>query len=189
MSKHSVLWTSDHISSIICHYLPGFFNGSLHTLSIHEGWPGWVGLGGWLNTKRVRIRFELANVTHPILSGITHTINSLADISSSGRSDKFSRTRLPIRECETCRRPVRVSVLQLKRWRRVSWRSRSLFRVLDYDPRCCTQNTTILRPRETQTFALPLFCDSNLEINPMTLKLEGDLDSLKMHLHTENGSH
>jgi len=32
-----------------------------------------------------------------------------------------------------------------------------------------------------QTCALPLFCDRDLEI-----KLEGDLDILKMYLHTEN---
>jgi len=30
------------------------------------------------------------------------------------------------------------------------------------------------------------FCCRDLDINPMTLKLEGDLDILKMHLHTEN---
>jgi len=31
-----------------------------------------------------------------------------------------------------------------------------------------------------------MFCDCDLEIDPMTLKLEGDLDILKMYLHTEN---
>jgi len=30
------------------------------------------------------------------------------------------------------------------------------------------------------------FCDRDLEINPMTLKLQGDLDILTMYLHTEN---
>jgi len=30
------------------------------------------------------------------------------------------------------------------------------------------------------------FCDRDLEVNAMTLKLEGDLDILKMYLHTEN---
>jgi len=30
------------------------------------------------------------------------------------------------------------------------------------------------------------FCDRDLEIKPMTLKLEGDLDILKMYLHIEN---
>jgi len=40
--------------------------------------------------------------------------------------------------------------------------------------------------REAQTCALPLFCDRDLEINPMTLKLEGDLNILKIYLHTEN---
>jgi len=39
---------------------------------------------------------------------------------------------------------------------------------------------------EAQTYALPLFCDHDLDINPMTLKLEGDLDILKMYPHTEN---
>jgi len=39
-------------------------------------------------------------------------------------------------------------------------------------------------PREAQTCALPLFCD--LGINPTTLKLEGDLDILKMYIYTEN---
>jgi len=38
--------------------------------------------------------------------------------------------------------------------------------------------------RGTQTCALSLFCD--LDINPLTLKLEGDLDILKMYPHTEN---
>jgi len=33
---------------------------------------------------------------------------------------------------------------------------------------------------------MPLFCDRDLEINPMTLKLEGDLNILKMYLHAEN---
>jgi len=43
-----------------------------------------------------------------------------------------------------------------------------------------------LCPQGAQTCALPLFCDRDLEINFMTLKLEGDLDILKMYLHTEN---
>jgi len=33
---------------------------------------------------------------------------------------------------------------------------------------------------------LPLFCDRDLEINPMTLKLKGDLNILKMYPQTEN---
>jgi len=33
---------------------------------------------------------------------------------------------------------------------------------------------------------LLLFCDHDLEINPMTLKLIVDLDILKMYLYTEN---
>jgi len=41
-------------------------------------------------------------------------------------------------------------------------------------------------PRGAQTCALPLFYDRDLEINPMTLKLKGDLAILKMYLHTEN---
>jgi len=40
--------------------------------------------------------------------------------------------------------------------------------------------------RGAQTCALPLFCDRDLEINPMTLKLESDLDVLKMYPQTEN---
>jgi len=32
----------------------------------------------------------------------------------------------------------------------------------------------------------PLLCCCDLDINPMTLNLEGDLDILKMYLHTEN---
>jgi len=43
-----------------------------------------------------------------------------------------------------------------------------------------------LRPRGAQTCALPLFCNHDLDINPMTLKLEGDLDVLKTYHHTEN---
>jgi len=37
-----------------------------------------------------------------------------------------------------------------------------------------------------QTCALPLLCNRDLEITPMTLKLEDDLDILKVYLHTEN---
>jgi len=33
---------------------------------------------------------------------------------------------------------------------------------------------------------MPLFCNRDLEINPKTLKLEGDLDTLKMYLRTKN---
>jgi len=33
-----------------------------------------------------------------------------------------------------------------------------------------------VRRERAQTCALPLFCDRDLEINPMTLKLEGDLE-------------
>jgi len=40
--------------------------------------------------------------------------------------------------------------------------------------------------RAAQTSALPLFCNRDLEINLTTLKPKGDLDSLKMYLHTEN---
>jgi len=36
------------------------------------------------------------------------------------------------------------------------------------------------------TCVWPLFCDHDLEINPVTLKLEGDLDIVKMYPHTEN---
>jgi len=35
-----------------------------------------------------------------------------------------------------------------------------------------------------QTGALPLFCDRDIEIDPMTLKHEGDLDILKMYILT-----
>jgi len=37
-----------------------------------------------------------------------------------------------------------------------------------------------------QTSALPLFCDRDLDIGPMTLKLEGDRDILRMYPHSEN---
>jgi len=43
-----------------------------------------------------------------------------------------------------------------------------------------------LCPRGAQTCVLPLFCDRDLEIKPMTLKLEGDVDILKIYLHTRN---
>jgi len=33
---------------------------------------------------------------------------------------------------------------------------------------------------------LPLFCNRDLEINRMILKIEGNRDVLKMHPHTEN---
>jgi len=41
-------------------------------------------------------------------------------------------------------------------------------------------------PGGAQTCALPLFCDRDLEINSMTLKLQGDLDILRMYFHTES---
>jgi len=45
-----------------------------------------------------------------------------------------------------------------------------------------------LRLRGAQTCALPLFCDRNLESSPMTLKLKGDLDIVKIqaYVYTEN---
>jgi len=44
-----------------------------------------------------------------------------------------------------------------------------------------------LCPRGAQTCALSLFCDRDLEINAMTLKLEDDIDIiLNMYPHTEN---
>jgi len=40
---------------------------------------------------------------------------------------------------------------------------------------------------EESTYLLaPLFCFRDLDINHMTLKLEGDLDILKRYLYTEN---
>jgi len=49
-------------------------------------------------------------------------------------------------------------------------------------------NSTLIKlcPRGAQTCALPLFCDRELEVNIMTLKLDRDLDILKMYCHTEN---
>jgi len=49
---------------------------------------------------------------------------------------------------------------------------------------CVAQYVIKLCPRRAQTCGQPLFCDCDLEINPMTLKLEGDI--LKMYLHTED---
>jgi len=43
-----------------------------------------------------------------------------------------------------------------------------------------------LCPRGAQTCKLPLFCNSDLEINPMTLKLKADLDILQIYLYIEN---
>ena len=43
-----------------------------------------------------------------------------------------------------------------------------------------------LCPQEAQTCVIPLFCDHDLELTPMTLKLEDDLDVLKMYPDTEN---
>jgi len=40
--------------------------------------------------------------------------------------------------------------------------------------------------RRAQTRALLLLCSHDLEINPKTLKVEDDLDILKMYLHTKN---
>jgi len=49
-------------------------------------------------------------------------------------------------------------------------------------PLLMTKYTTKLRPRGAQTCALPPFCDRDLEINPVTLKLEDDLDILRCTL-------
>jgi len=51
-----------------------------------------------------------------------------------------------------------------------------------------SNETTIIKlcPTGAQTCALPLFCNHDFEINSMILKLECDLDTLKMYLHTEN---
>jgi len=43
-----------------------------------------------------------------------------------------------------------------------------------------------LCPRGAKICALPLFCDRDLEINPHGLKLDDDIDILKMYPHTEN---
>jgi len=53
---------------------------------------------------------------------------------------------------------------------------------------CSYKENYIIKPcyRGGQTCALPLFCDHDLEINPITLKLEGELNILNMYLHTEN---
>jgi len=48
------------------------------------------------------------------------------------------------------------------------------------------QNEIKLCPWGAHTCAQPLFCSFDLDINSMTLKLEGDLDILKMYFHTEN---
>jgi len=47
-------------------------------------------------------------------------------------------------------------------------------------------NEIKLCPKGTQTCVLPLFCDRDIEINRLTLKLKGDIDILKMYLYTEN---
>jgi len=46
-----------------------------------------------------------------------------------------------------------------------------------------------LCPREAQTCALPLFCDRDLEINLVTLKLQGDLNILQIYLQAANLGH
>jgi len=51
---------------------------------------------------------------------------------------------------------------------------------------CELQITIKLCPSGAQTCALPLFCDRDLEINPMTLKLAGYRDILKMYPRNEN---
>jgi len=43
-----------------------------------------------------------------------------------------------------------------------------------------------LCPRGAHTCARPLFRWCDFDINPMTLKLEDDLDILKMYLHAKN---
>jgi len=50
------------------------------------------------------------------------------------------------------------------------------------------QNNTELNcsPRGAYTCVWLLFCCCDLDINPMTLKLESDLDILKMYFHTKN---
>lgn len=41
-----------------------------------------------------------------------------------------------------------------------------------------------LCPRRAYTYALPLFCDGDLETDPMTVNPEGVQYILKMYLHT-----
>jgi len=41
-------------------------------------------------------------------------------------------------------------------------------------------------PEESTNLSAAAFCNPDLEINPMTLKLEGDRDILKTYSHTEN---
>jgi len=48
------------------------------------------------------------------------------------------------------------------------------------------ENKRKLCPKAAQTCALPLFCNHDLEIYPITLKLKGDLNILKMYPQTEN---
>jgi len=77
VSKHSVLWTLDHTSYITCGCFPLFT--LVLILPTLEGWPGWVSLGGWLNTERVRTRFELVNVTHPSTNRARRRITTLIE--------------------------------------------------------------------------------------------------------------
>jgi len=58
--------------------LPSVFYTGTH-FAYPEGWPGWVGLGGWLNTERVRTRFELINVTHPSTNRARRRITTLIE--------------------------------------------------------------------------------------------------------------
>jgi len=49
-----------------------------------------------------------------------------------------------------------------------------------------SNNTIKLCPRREHTYVWLLFRCCDLDINPMTYKLEGDLNTLEMYLHTEN---
>jgi len=76
--KWPVLWTLDHTYSITCCYLPGFT--PVLVLPTAAGWPGWVGLGGWLNTERMQKRFELVKVTHSSTNQARRRTTALIEI-------------------------------------------------------------------------------------------------------------
>jgi len=46
-----------------------------------------------------------------------------------------------------------------------------------------------LCPKGAHNCARPLFCCRDLDLGPVTLNLDRDLDVLKVYLHTENESH
>jgi len=96
--------------------VPGFYTGTHFILPTPEGWPGWVGLGGWLkprgwergsnpshpSTNRARCRLTTLIVTNALPLHQTATISHWSAIKNMGsvlehswKRDTLSRQQQP----------------------------------------------------------------------------------------------